>query len=103
MTAAPRSGVGREAGGVTTGSHLGITRGGVAMRSVRDELIVPWAGPHAGVGLVLAGGADRHRAALTRGDLLAPDVRFAPRLGGEPLDAPARLRRHGHEGLRVPC
>lgn len=75
---------------VTTWSHLGITWGGVAMRAVWDELIVPWAGPHAGVGFVLAVGADGHRAVLTRDDLLAPDVLLALRLGGEPLDA-----RHG--------
>ncbi len=75
---------------VTTWSHLGITWGGVPMRTVWDELIAPWAGPHADVGYVLAIGADRHRAVLTRDDLLAPDVLLALRLDGEPLDA-----RHG--------
>ncbi len=80
---------------VTTWSRLALRWGGVRLRDVYEQLVVPRAHPHANCRYLVIRGLDGYRACLLLEDALQPNVMLADRLDGRPLPlehgAPVRL------------
>jgi DMSO/TMAO reductase YedYZ molybdopterin-dependent catalytic subunit len=89
---------------VTTWSKLALRWGGVRLRDVYEQLIVPRAGAHASCRYLVIRALDGYRISLPLEDALQPDVMLAERLDGRPLPlehgAPLRLVAPQHYGYK---
>jgi DMSO/TMAO reductase YedYZ molybdopterin-dependent catalytic subunit len=89
---------------VTTWSKLALRWGGVRLRDVYEQLVVPRARAHASCRYLVIRGLDGYRISLSLEDALQPDVMLADRLDGRPLPlehgAPLRLVAPQHYGYK---
>jgi DMSO/TMAO reductase YedYZ molybdopterin-dependent catalytic subunit len=89
---------------VTTWSKLALRWGGVRLRDVYEQLVVPRARLHASCRYLVISGLDGYRISLSLEDALQPDVMLAERLDGRPLPlehgAPLRLVAPQHYGYK---